>query len=468
MSRRHGTTLWRPPHCRSSDPSMVGSVTLPDEFSDSLKHALKIVNSAGVLRVISHHDADGIAAASIITGALRRARKEFHLTIAKGLDGDVVESLAKEGNEAILFLDMGSGQIDALEGLDAKIAVLDHHKPIRKSKKVVQANPHFFNIDGMTESCASALSFLTAIMMDPCNWDLSPIAIAGIIGDRQHMGGMKGVNQQILDYAVEKEFVSVQRGLNLKGPTVTDAIVDSIDPYFVGLSGRKDNVLAFLDSMKLNPTAPMGALDEIYRRKLTSMLSLRLMGQGCRPETVEELVSEIHWITSMSMSAMDLADLLNACGRMDHEGVGVALCMGDEDSLALAGDLRREYNRKILEKLMTIESDGVRQLSSIQYFDAEDASLAGAQTGLAMQYILDQSKPTLALSRVRGKVKVSSRGTKYLVSKGLDLSAALKKAAEKYGGIGGGHAVAAGATISQGKEEEFIKSVDEIVAMQLR
>jgi single-stranded-DNA-specific exonuclease len=447
---------------------MVGSVTLPDEFSDSLKHALKVVNSASILRVVSHHDADGIAAAAIMTGALTHAKKEFHLTITKGLDNDIVESLAKEGNEAILFLDMGSGQIDSLEHLDAKIAVLDHHKPIRKSKKVVQANPHFYNIDGMTESCASALSFLAAIMMDPCNWNLSPIAIAGIIGDRQHMGGMKGVNQQILDYAVEKEYVNVQRGLNLKGPTVADAIADSIDPYFVGLSGRKDNVLAFLDSMKLNPSAPMGALDEIYRRKLTSMLSLRLMGQGCRPETVEELVSEIHWIPSMSMSAMDLADLLNACGRMDHEGVGVALCMGDEDALTLAGDLRRQYNRKILEKLMMIETDGVNQMTGVQYFHAEDASLAGAQTGLAMQYILDQSKPTLALSHVKGKTKVSSRGTKYLVSKGLDLSAALKKAAEKVGGVGGGHAVAAGATVAEVKQDEFLAAVDEIVGLQLR
>lgn len=447
---------------------MVGSVTLPDEFSDSLKHALKVVNSAGYLRVISHHDADGIAAAAIITGALSRSKKQFHLTITKGLDGDIIESLGKEGNEAILFLDMGSGQVESLEHLEAKIAVLDHHKPIRKSKKIVQVNPHFHNIDGMTEACASALSFLLSIMIDPCNWDLSPIAVAGIIGDRQHMGGMKGINQQILDYAVEKEFISVQRGLNLKGLTIADAIADSVDPYFVGLSGRKDNVLAFLDSMKLNPATPLGALDEVYRRKLTSMLSLRLMGQGCRPETVEELVSEIHWIPSMSMSAMDLADLLNACGRMDHEGVGIALCMRDEDALALAGDLRREYNRKILEKLMTIETEGVSQMNRVQFFTAEDPSLAGAQAGLAMQYILDQSKPTLALSSVKGKVKVSSRGTKYLVSRGLDLSAALKKASEKMGGIGGGHSVAAGATVPEGRQEEFLKSVDEIVALQLR
>ncbi len=68
----------------------------------------------------------------------------------------------------------------------------------------------------------------------------------------------------------------------------------------------------------------------------------------------------------------------------------------------------------------------------------------------------------------KGKVKVSSRGTKYLVSKGLDLSSALKKSAEKFGGNGGGHAVAAGATVPMDKEEEFLKSVDEIVGLQLR
>jgi len=35
---------------------------------------------------------------------------------------------------------------------------------------------------------------------------------------------------------------------------------------------------------------------------------------------------------------------------MDHEGLGIALCMHDEDALTLAGDLRREYNRKIMDK----------------------------------------------------------------------------------------------------------------------
>jgi len=40
------------------------------------------------------------------------------------------------------------------------------------------------------------------------------------------------------------------------------------------------------------------------------------------------------------------------------------------------------------------------------------------------------------------------------------LGNALKNAAEKVGGIGGGHPVAAGAKINKNKEEEFLEEVD--------
>lgn len=446
---------------------MNGSVALPADFSDALRSAAKVVDRAEYVRVISHYDADGLAAASVVAGALSRARKQFHLSMVKGLDDDALERIAKEGNAVVLFLDMGSGQIEGLESLEAKVVALDHHKPIRKSRKVVQVNPHFHGMDGMVEACGASLALLLSVVLDTANWALSPVALAGIVGDRQHMGGMKGVNQQVLDKAVEGRHVTIQRGLNLTGTTVLDTIANSVDPYFVGLSGREENALAFLESLKINPNSPMGSLDDVFRRKLTSMLSLRLMGQGCRPETVEELVSELHWIPSMELSTSDLADLLNACGRMDHESLGVALSLGDREALAEANGLRRQYTSNIMKRLLVIEEDGAEQMQNIQHFDAPDPSLAGAQCGLAMQYILDQGKPTIALSKVGDKVKVSSRGTKYLVSKGLDLSSALKRASEKVGGRGGGHAVASGATIPADKREEFLSVLDEVVGKQL-
>jgi single-stranded DNA-specific DHH superfamily exonuclease len=65
-------------------------------------------------------------------------------------------------------------------------------------------------------------------------------------------------------------------------------------------------------------------------------------------------------------------------------------------------------------------------------------------------------------------VKISARGNKLLISAGLDLSVALRKAAEAVGGVGGGHSIASGASIPPGSEERFLAIVDEIVGEQIK
>jgi single-stranded-DNA-specific exonuclease len=65
------------------------------------------------------------------------------------------------------------------------------------------------------------------------------------------------------------------------------------------------------------------------------------------------------------------------------------------------------------------------------------------------------------------KIKVSGRGTRDLVEKGLDLARAIKCASEKVGGTGGGHNIAAGATIPAGREMDFLREADLVVGGQL-
>ena len=64
-------------------------------------------------------------------------------------------------------------------------------------------------------------------------------------------------------------------------------------------------------------------------------------------------------------------------------------------------------------------------------------------------------------------IKVSARGTEELIEKGLNLSLAMKKAASELNGIGGGHNIAAGATIPKGKEEEFLDLLEKEIKTQL-
>jgi RecJ-like exonuclease len=66
-----------------------------------------------------------------------------------------------------------------------------------------------------------------------------------------------------------------------------------------------------------------------------------------------------------------------------------------------------------------------------------------------------------------GKVKVSARATRALTERGVNLSAAIGKAAAAVEGAGGGHDVAAGATIPAGTEERFLDAMDAAVGEQL-
>ena len=65
------------------------------------------------------------------------------------------------------------------------------------------------------------------------------------------------------------------------------------------------------------------------------------------------------------------------------------------------------------------------------------------------------------------ETKVSVRGSHTLTAEGLDLAAVMREAARAVDGDGGGHDVAAGATIPTGTQEDFIETADEIVGEQL-
>ncbi|MEF8937279.1 MAG: DHHA1 domain-containing protein, partial [Halovenus sp.] len=81
---------------------------------------------------------------------------------------------------------------------------------------------------------------------------------------------------------------------------------------------------------------------------------------------------------------------------------------------------------------------------------------------------VDGSRPIIAFAEKNDEeTKVSARGTGRLVGKGLDLSTVMTEASRSVGGDGGGHDIAAGATIPTGEEESFVEAADSIVAEQL-
>jgi RecJ-like exonuclease len=81
---------------------------------------------------------------------------------------------------------------------------------------------------------------------------------------------------------------------------------------------------------------------------------------------------------------------------------------------------------------------------------------------------VDPDRPIVAFAaKSDEETKVSARGTARLVGRGLDLSVVMREASRSVGGDGGGHDVAAGATIPAGAEEAFVDAADDVVARQL-
>ena len=78
-----------------------------------------------------------------------------------------------------------------------------------------------------------------------------------------------------------------------------------------------------------------------------------------------------------------------------------------------------------------------------------------------MLYMFKQNKPVFGITEVDEKVDISARATKDLVEKGLDLGKLCREVAKGLKGNGGGHDIAAGATVPKGKLDGFLNNINE-------
>jgi RecJ-like exonuclease len=153
---------------------------------------------------------------------------------------------------------------------------------------------------------------------------------------------------------------------------------------------------------------------------------------------------------------------------MHRQAVGLAVCFGDRKALEEAERIRADYKGQVRDNMIEISRQELGEKNAIQFLYAENQTFAGTYAGLGMQYLFNQEKPVIVLTKLEEETKISGRGTLYLVDKGLDLAKALHDAAVPLKGVGGGHPVAAGATIPAGKEDKFLSAVNKIVKDQLK
>lgn len=441
------------------------------------------------LLVVSHVDADGLTASAIVCTALERLALDYRPLFFKQLDASALNQVADQGADLVIFTDLGSGMVGEICSLGLKAVITDHHKVASndEAKPVAHINPHLVGADGATQLSGSGTSFLLARALakdDGQNDDLSSLAIVGAVGDLQDMasGRLLGMNREILDIGSKAGAIFFARDLKLFGRQtrpVFKMLEYSQDPYIPGLSGDEDACIAFLKEVGVRLGGERWRrwvdLTQEEKGRMVSALIRKGLRSGVSNIKLERLIGEVYTLL-MEQEGTELRDaseystLLNATARYGHAEVGLAVCMGDRDkALDEARILLNSHRLNLVNGLKLVKEQGITPLKSIQYFDAGDAildTIVGIVAGMCFQ-TADRSRPILAFAKTQdGNLKVSARGTQDLVRLGLDLADAMSRAAQAVGGVGGGHNVAAGATIPPEAKQEFLVLVDAAVGGQ--
>jgi single-stranded-DNA-specific exonuclease len=450
-------------------------------------------DEGNLIRIVSHNDADGVAAGGILSQVVRRLRVPFRTTCEKRVDEKMVRAVAEENPPLVIFSDMGSGYLDMfkehLSGSD--VIVLDHHLSVEsKVTNIVHVNPLLHDLDGARGVSGAGVSYFFAKAVDRNNIDLSPLGIVGALADQQDKGekkSMLGLNRLIEADAREAGLLETNVDIIFYGyetRPIARACAYTTVPFIPGLSGREDRCLAFLKEAGIalkndERWRALRDLTEEEKRTLVSALSNHMVYEGCEAEAVHDLVGTIYTLKGEEAwtplrDGREFASLLNACARMGRPSLGLGICMGDRDeAMKEAAETLDGYRRKIGEYLDWVrEGDRIQELESIYtlvaYGDIDERIIGVVASILLSTGMLKSHKPIVASARAdEGLIKISARATEAMAKGGLDLGDVMMRAAEPFEGRGGGHDIAAGAFLPEEKREDFLLMVDGLVGEQL-
>ena len=215
---------------------------------------------------------------------LVREGKEFITTLLTSLDDITFQQIKNSSAECIIIADLGASYIKELDGLKSDVIVLDHHTLDADAKRICYINPHLYGIDGMSFGCGSTMACLFAIEMDEQNWDLVQIAFAGIYGDKQIIDGLNGY---LLDEAVKRGYIKTEKGSVVPYGKLTEELFLATEPYIRGTSGNAEGVAALLTEARIPRVANSSGLSDLDRRRLSSLMILKLIEQGVSADTID-------------------------------------------------------------------------------------------------------------------------------------------------------------------------------------
>ena len=446
-----------------------------------------IIKKSKQIHIVSHIDADGLTAGSIAYKTLERLGKDFSIEFVKQLDEDLIKNIKDKNHELVWFTDLGSSISENY--IDINKIITDHHECPENSNKSFHLNPHLFNIDGGFEISGAGTTYLVSRAINKENMDLSALAIVGACGDIQDRkyGKLIGLNRNILMDGKKLEVINPKIDIRYFGREtrpVYKLLQYASDPVIPGVTGRESSCITFLQELgiKLKDGDSWRRwidLTKNERSLIISNIAQTLLVKGFGYKITKKIIGEVYILDKEEEGtevhdAKEFATLLNSTARYDKYDIGLKVCLGDRDKyLKKAKNLLLGHRANLVEGLQFAREEGIVKREYLQFFHAGNGirdTIVGIVTNMLINSEdIDSNIPLIGFAfKDDEQVKVSARGTEQLVEKGLNLSVAMKKAASCLNGIGGGHNIAAGATIPKGKEEEFLDILEKEIKRQLK
>ncbi len=459
-----------------------------EKFNEILNNAaddFRKTDKKEVIRLVSHLDADGISACSIMVKLLNSDNRKYSVSIVQQLNKAVLSQLASEPYNCFIFTDIGSGSLkeikETLKG--KKVFIFDHHITDESNDSgAILVNPHVCGIDGGKEISGAGVVFKFACAVDKAMEELAHIAIVGAIGDLQENNGFLRLNNEILKVAIEKNKIQVKKGLRIFGAQTKPlhkALEYCTDPYIPGVSGSESGAIQFLSQVGIEPKNGKGwkkivHLDEEDMKKLVTGIIMKRLNE-INPEDVlgNTYILPHEEEESPTRDAKEFATLLNACGRLGRASLGIGACLGDKKIRKQAIRSLGDYKKEIVNALNWYNEnkfgEDVFWGNRFVIINAKDkvmSTMIGTLASiLSKSSVMNNNVFILSMAQaLEGSTKVSLRTTNNLNGM-LDLK---KMVDEMISGIGnseaGGHQNAAGAVIPTDKESMFIAAAKEVLA----
>lgn len=396
---------------------------MPDPFVlQDMDKAAKIIADAiqdkQKIAIYGDYDVDGITSTAIMVKYMRLvgANVVWHLPTREGegygLNNDAIQEIADGGADLIITVDCGiSGnkEVDFAKSLGLKVVVTDHHSPdsVLPNADAIVNPKRTDDSSGLTYLAGVGVAFLT--------------------------------------------LVALNREMKLRGFGVENSVL-----------------MGFMDLVALGTICDTMSLVGLNRAFVTTGLKVLNLQQNLGLRVLME-VAGIKKVSVYSVG-FALGPRLNAAGRLDSAGPALDLLLTDNP--LIARDLAQKLHEMNQER---IDIQNAIMLSAIDLADKSCESgkcslficgdnWHGGVMGIIAGRLKDKyNLPSCVATRSDGMINGSGRSIA-----GVDLGKIIHDALAA--GIiteGGGHAAAAGFSLSANSEQEFCEFLEKAVKEQL-